>query len=136
MSTAVVAVPICKINGCKTSPSDDLLAVEAPLEIRLGQRSLSVTMRTPGSDFELAVGFLYSEGMIRDVTQIRSLSRLSDGNPNIVVVELVEEGAKRPVQAQRNFVMSSACGLCGKASLQDLEVNACPILPRDDIQLA
>jgi FdhD protein len=136
MSAAVVPVPICKVKGYSICPSEDLLAVEEPLEIRLGEHSLSVTMRTPGSDFELAVGFLYSEGMIRDVTQIRSLSRLSDGNPNIVVVELVEEGAKRPVQAQRNFVMTSACGLCGKASLQDLEVNACPILPRDDIQLA
>jgi FdhD protein len=136
MSAAVVAVPICKVHGNMTSASDDVLAVEEPLEIRLGQRSLSVTMRTPGNDFELAVGFLFSEGMIRDIAQIRSMERLSDGDPNIVVVELLEEGPQKPVQAQRNFVMTSACGLCGKASLQDLEVNACPMLPQDETQIA
>ena len=93
-------------------------------------------MRTPGSDFELAAGFLFSEGMIRDIAQIRSMKRPSDGDPNIVVVELAEQVPQRPAQAQRNFVMTSACGLCGKASLQDLEVNACPMLPQDETQIA
>jgi FdhD protein len=135
MSAAVVPVPICRVKGHTASPSSDLLAVEEPLEIRLGRRSLSVTMRTPGNDFELAAGFLFSEGMIRDFAQIRSVSRLGDRNPNIVVVELAEEGGKRSLQAQRNFVMTSACGLCGKASLQDLEMNACPTLSNDDVQI-
>jgi FdhD protein len=112
------------------------LAVEEALEIRLGQRSLSITMRTPGNDFELAAGFLFSEGLIQDPADIRSLGRPSDGSPDIVVVELVE-GVRPPrVQAERNFLMTSACGVCGKSSLSDLEVNACPVLPQDDIQLA
>jgi FdhD protein len=136
VSAAVLAVPICRVTGYTSSPTDDLLAVEAPLEIRLGERSLSVTMRTPGNDFELAAGFVFSEGMIRAFAQIRSITRLSDGDPDIVVVELAEGGPQRPVEAQRNFVMTSACGLCGKASLQDLAVNACPLLPQDDIRVA
>ena len=78
MSAAVVPVLICRVNEYMTSPSDDLLAVEEPLEIRLGRRSLSVTMRTPGSDFELAAGFLFSEGMIRDIAEVRCCGAESD----------------------------------------------------------
>jgi FdhD protein len=73
--------------------------------------------------------------MIRDIAQIRSIGRPGDGDANIVVVELDEE-LPAPVQPQRNFLMTSACGVCGKASLRDLEANACPTLPRDDIQLS
>ena len=135
MNVAVVPVPVGRVEGCAASRADDLLAVEEALEIRLGHRSLSITMRTPGNDFELTTGFLHSEGMIRHIEQIRSMGRLSDGGANVVVVELDGE-LRAPVQAQRNFPMTSACGVCGKASLQDLEVNACPVLPPDDIQLS
>ena len=138
MSVAVVPVPIGRVEGYITSRADDLLAVEQPLEIRLDARSLSVTMRTPGNDFELAAGFLFSEGMIRSISDIRSMDRLSDGSPNIVVVKL-NPAAQTLVQVQRNvqrnFLMTSACGVCGKASLQDLEANACPVLPPDNIQI-
>src|ERR1022692_4555965 len=135
MNVAGVPVPIGRGEGCAASHADDLLAVEEALEIRLGNRSLTITMRTPGNDFELAAGFLHSEGMIQDISQIRSMGRPSDGSADIVVVELAAE-QKAPMQAQRNFVMSSACGVCGKASLQDLEVNACPVLPPDYIRLS
>jgi FdhD protein len=138
MSVAVVPVPIGRVEGYITSRADDLLAVEEPLEIRMDARSLSVTMRTPGNDFELAAGFLFSEGMIRSISDIRSMDRLSDGSPNIVVVKL-NPGAQILVQVQRNvqrnFLMTSACGVCGKASLQDLEANACPVLQPDNIQI-
>ena len=135
MNVAVVPVPIGRVEGCAAAYADDLLAVEEALEIRLGHRSLTITMRTPGNDFELAAGFLHSEGMIQELSQIRSMDRPSEGSADVVVVELDGE-LPPPPQAQRNFVMTSACGVCGKASLQDLEVNACPILPRDDIQLS
>ena len=135
MNAAVVPVPIGRVEGFAASHANDLLAVEEALEIRLGNRSLTITMRTPGNDFELAAGFLHAEGMIRDISQLRSMGRLSDATDDVVVVEL-DGDPRAPVQAQRNFVMSSACGVCGKASLQDLEVNACPILPPDDIQLS
>jgi FdhD protein len=135
VNAAVVPVPIGRVEGCAASHADDLLAVEEALEIRLGSRSLTITMRTPGNDIELAAGFLHSEGMIQEISDIRSMGRPSDGSADIVVVELVGEPRALP-RAQRNFVMTSACGVCGKASLQDLEVNACPILPPDDIQLS
>jgi FdhD protein len=84
----------------------------------------------------LAPGFLFSEGIIRDRADIRSLGRPSDGSPDIVTIELVEGKRPAPVQAERNFLMTSACGVCGKASLSDLQVNSCPVLPQDDRQIA
>jgi FdhD protein len=135
VSVTVIPVPIGRVEGYTTSRADDLLAVEAPLEIRLYARSLSITMRTPGNDFELVAGFLFSEGMIRSIADIRSMDRLSDGSPNIVVVRLDLE-SETLGQVQRNlrsFLMTSACGVCGKASLEDLEANACPILSPDTI---
>ena len=135
VNTASVGVHIGRVEGCAASLADDMLAVEEPLEIRLGDRSLSITMRTPGNDFELAAGFLHSEGMIGDAGQILSMGRPADGSGDVVAVQLKSE-PRAYVQPQRNFMMNSACGVCGKASLQDLEVNACPVLPRDDIRLS
>jgi FdhD protein len=130
-----VGVHINRVEGCEAWRADDILAVEEPLEIRLGERSLSITMRTPGNDFELVAGFLHSEGMAADAVQILSMDRPDDGSCDIVVVELAGE-ARAYVQPQRNFVMTSACGVCGKASLQDLAVNACPVLPPDQIRMS
>jgi FdhD protein len=123
------------VEGSHTSRADDALAVEEALEIRLGERSLSITMRTPGNDFELAAGFLFSEGIIRIPADVRSWGRPSDGSLDVVVVELVEGKRQAPAPLERNFLMTSACGVCGKASLSDLEVNSCPVLPLDDIQI-
>src|ERR1039457_920537 len=78
---------------------------------------------------------LAQRGMLQDISQIRRLGRPSDGSADVVGVELDGE-PRAPVQALRNFVMTSACGVCGKASLQDLEANTCPVLPPDDIQLS
>ena len=136
MSTAaLVGVHIGRVKGCTAWRTDDVLAVEEPLEIRLGDRSLSITMRTPGNDFELAAGFLHSEGMIANAGQILSMGRPADGAEDIVVVELDGE-TREHVQPQRNFVMTSARVVCVKASLQDLEVNSCPVLQPDDIRLS
>ena len=112
-----------------------MVAVEEPLEIRLGSRSLSITMRTPGDDIELAAGFLFSEGIIHDASQILSIGRSGDGNSNIVVVETENPSPSALASAQRSFVTTSACGVCGKSSLDDLKSNACPVLPPDDIQV-
>lgn len=130
-----VTVPIRRVEGSHTSRADDALAVEEALEIRLGERSLSITMRTPGNDFELAAGFLFSEGIIRIRADVHSLGRPNGGNADVVVVELAEGRRGAPSPVERNFLMTSACGVCGKASLSDLEVNSCPVLPPDDIQI-
>ncbi len=135
LNKALVGVRIVRVEGDATSRTDDMLAVEEPLEIRLGTRSLSITMRTPGNDFELAAGFLHSEGMIGNAGQILSMSHPDEGGGCIVEVEL-EGDPEAYLRPQRSFLMTSACGVCGKTSLQDLEVNSCPVLPPDEIRVS
>ncbi len=96
----------------------DDLAVEAPLEIRVGDESVAVTMRTPGHDEELAAGFLVSESLVRERTQIRRIvADHSDANGSIAKVTLVA-GLKLKLQtAQRYGTISTSCGLCGKNSI-------------------
>ena len=111
----------------------DQLATEEPLEIRVvvagESTTIAVTMRTPGSDFELAVGFLFAEGVVERRDQIGQISYCKDRDLppeqlyNIVVVEL--DAASRPDRAslERHFHMSSACGVCGKANLEALSLR-------------
>ena len=116
----------------------DTLATEEPMEIRLltGQttQTVAVTMRTPGADFELAAGFLYGEGIVTSPDDILKISYCVDPEIdaeqqyNIVNVELRggREFDLRPLE--RHFYTTSACGVCGKASLEQLELRGCPLL--------
>jgi len=102
----------------------DDLAAEEPLEIRIGERPLSVTMRTPGHDFELAAGFLFTEGIVERAEQIVSI-REPDGvkfteRGNIVEVELAPNVSLDLESTQRNFFAASSCGICGKASIDSV----------------
>ncbi len=115
----------------------DQLATEEPLEIRLvsPQRTVAVTMRTPGADFELAAGFLYSEGVVSSREDIERISYCVDPNVdgeqryNIVNVKL-REGLSVDLQPlERHFFTTSACGVCGKASLEALRLRRCPLIP-------
>ena len=96
----------------------DAVVVEEPLEIRMGDRSIAVTMRTPGHDPELTLGFLVTEGIIRDPAAVLGVSHCI-GNPNVVEVrtEPGAEGIRLP--ETRHFYASSSCGLCGQASIED-----------------
>ena len=139
--------------------ADDVLAVEEPLEIRLAHgpasarkvRAISVTMRTPGNDAELAAGFLFSEGVIRDEGGIDAITvlgseeaaslRLGDAisfsqrvGSNVVTVELLPHVEVSPSTLQRNFYMTSSCGVCGKASLLALR-SVCPPRRRNDFAI-
>jgi FdhD protein len=117
----------------------DVLATEEPMEIRLlsggTRRTVAVTMRTPGSDFELAAGFLYGEGIVSSQEDIEKISYCVDPDVdaeqqyNIVNVELrgTREYDLRPLE--RHFYTTSACGVCGKASLEQLELRGCPAVP-------
>jgi FdhD protein len=122
----------------------DTLATEEPMEIRLltgGERqTVAVTMRTPGADFELAAGFLYGEGIVKSTDDIAKISYCVDSDLdaaqqyNIVNVEL--RGGRdydlRPLE--RHFYTTSACGVCGKASLEQLELRGCPVaLPGPEV---
>ncbi|MFE0631294.1 formate dehydrogenase accessory sulfurtransferase FdhD [Streptomyces sp. NPDC058864] len=101
----------------------DTLAAEEPMEIRVGGRALTITMRTPGSDFDLAVGFLVSEGVVHgadDVLGIRYCAgATADGGNTYNVVDVaLAPGVRLPaLSLERNFYTTSSCGLCGKASL-------------------
>ncbi len=115
----------------------DQLATEEPLEIRLvsPQKTVAVTMRTPGADFELTAGFLYSEGVISSREDIERISYCVDSNVdgeqryNIVNVKL-REGLSVDLQPlERHFFTTSACGVCGKASLEALRSRGYPVIP-------
>jgi FdhD protein len=101
---------VTRVDADRWVDRPDTLAVEEPLEIRVGGDAVSVTMRTPGHDLDLALGFLVTEGVIRDPAQIASASNCAD---NVVDVTL-RDGA---TLAPRAFYTSSSCGLCGKDSI-------------------
>jgi FdhD protein len=109
-------------------PRADLLAAEEPLGIRVDGTALAMTMRTPGDDIELAAGFLVSEAVVRtpdDITEIKLCDGTAcghgdhDGLGNIADVALAA-GVTVPPGARRNFLTTSACGVCGKASIHDI----------------
>ena len=104
---------------------DDYLVGEEPLEIRIGKRPISVTMRTSGHDLELAAGFLFTEGVITGSDQIASLSQIaSQGHKSNVVRVVLRRGmAFNTSRLQRNFAATSSCGLCGKASIDAVRVR-------------
>src|SRR5262245_22682404 len=95
----------------------DVLAVEEPLEIRLNGEPVAVTMRTPGQDFALAAGFLYTEGILKEARQVGSIVRCSSpekGSADNVVDVLTAPAAPRAEEGwQRRFYLSSSCGICG-----------------------
>ncbi len=108
----------------------DYLVGEEPLEIRVAKHPLTVTMRTPGHDLELAAGFLYTEGLIQRREQIRSLEyAVGSGEPdrgNVVQVELQDAASLHLEQTRRNFFAASSCGICGKASIDQVRLRGIP----------
>ncbi len=117
----------------------DYLAAEEPMEIRLRaggqQRTVAVTMRTPGQDFELAAGFLFAEGVVTAREQIQQIRYCVDPDVepeqryNIVTVWLDMPELPELATLERHFFTTSACGVCGKATLEVLEMRGCPVLP-------
>jgi FdhD protein len=148
-STTQAAVE--RITGQTSQVLMDSIAIEEPLEIQLTHgplnlrqtRSISVTMRTPGNDFDLAAGFLMTEGVIRDANEIEQITYAGDSfreempsqrtmdalklgsRENIVRVDLAADVVVNLGSLQRNFYTTSSCGICGKASLLALR-TVCP----------
>jgi FdhD protein len=108
----------------KLRRKDDYLAAEEPLEIRVGDEPLSVTMRTPGHDRELAAGFLFTEGLVQRREQIVKLetAEAQDGTNrgNVIQVELAPGAAPDFAKMKRHFFAASSCGICGKASIDSI----------------
>ena len=133
---------VWKIRGDRFRDETDVLAAEEPMEIRVetgakGDRattSLSVTMRTPGHDFELAAGFLLTEGIVARKKDILRIEYCTDSGVvqeyNIVSAGLRPEVAFRADRLSRHFYMTSSCGVCGKTSLDAVRVAARHPIPK------
>jgi FdhD protein len=151
-SRASVEISVEKVKGLNSFPAAETLAVEEPLEIQLAygrsnsraMKSISVTMRTPGDDFELAAGFLMTEGVVRDINDVEGITYAAENmaptpesdarqesalpyqpRKNIVRVELAPDVEVSLANLERNFYTTSSCGICGKASLLALQ-TVCP----------
>ena len=135
MAGSSFAVDINKVAGGVQRAQADNVAVEEPLEIRLGYstpqgratRSVSITMRTPGNDRELAAGFLFTEAIIGDANDIACIETCGppapdSGNHNVIRVELRGDVDVDLGRLQRHFYTTSSCGVCGKTSLDALKV--------------
>lgn len=155
---AVIDAPVDKVTGLDARRAMEALAVEEPLEIRLvygpadarAAKSISVTMRTPGYDYELAAGFLMTEGVIHDVLDIERIVYPAESSApivgeeagaapyqprrNIVRVELAPGVKVSLANLERNFYTTSSCGICGKASLLALR-TVCPPRTRNTFSI-
>jgi FdhD protein len=122
-------VPILKIEDRRQRPVDDDVVMEEPLEIRVNGESLSVTMRTPGDDFDLAVGLLWTEQIISSRDEIGTIAYCADEDQpelkNVVNVVLVDRSRK--LESSRRLWSNSSCGLCGKATLDAIRRVCRPI---------
>ena len=151
--TSVAAVHILKVtspdsnNNCFASrEAQDLLAVEEPLEIRIIyghekerlQKNISVTMCTPGQDEELATGFLFTEGIIKNKEDILRYSSFDNSNNdagNIITVELKPEISFDPKKIERHFYTSSSCGVCGKSSIDAVKNIFTNSISKDNLNI-
>jgi FdhD protein len=111
----------------RTSPERDLLAVEEPLEIRLAGEPVATVMRTPGDDHRLALGYLFAEGILQSAADVTTISHCgrpgAEGYGNVIDVVPASHGAvdwARLEASRRTGAVSSACGVCGRATIQDL----------------
>ena len=140
---------ITRVDRGVVSEVLDHVALEEPLEIRLDwldgdmrqQKSVSITMRTPGNDTELAAGFLFSEGVVRSPADIEKIVGCgpdsgAHGGQNIIRVRLADHAKVEWPKLQRHFYATSSCGVCGKASLDALEVPGLSAITDDGFCIA
>ncbi|MBK5260882.1 MAG: formate dehydrogenase accessory sulfurtransferase FdhD [Thermoanaerobaculia bacterium] len=127
------SVVVTRVTEASRVTSPDGVAVEEPLEIsvawlhdgELREKTISVTMRTPGDDLDLGVGFLFTEGLIRDSGEIESVRHW--GSPNKVRVGLTPGSHIDLSKLDRHFYTTSSCGVCGKTSIDALQIATCPL---------
>lgn len=140
--TAVTAFEVQRVQNGAVAAVEDLLVTEEPLEIRLGhgpldareEFRLSVTMRTPGHDAELATGFLLTEGIIAAASDLLRVEYCAQVKPeergNVVRAELHPDVQLDPALHQRNFYTTSSCGVCGKSSIEAVHASCMRTLVR------
>ena len=128
-ASSVIQLPITKVSNDASLTTADMLAIEEPLEIRLEYgpkenrqvQNVSVTMRTPGNDAELALGFLFTEGVIQKKEDIGTIDHCfipcAENKENVIQVTLSEGTVPNLRNTERNFYTTSSCGVCGKGSI-------------------
>ena len=129
MSKSTTSIKVKKITATSSIEANDFLAIEEPLEIQLAwkedgiekQKSISITMRTPGHDVDLAIGFLFTEGIIQSPQQITEAAHLPSWDPatkeNRILLVLDDKTQIDFKKLERHFYTSSSCGVCGKSSI-------------------
>jgi FdhD protein len=145
MRDACAEVPIETVSGAGRASACDVVAVEEPLEIRAAPSDgppvrIAVTMRTPGDDLDLAAGFLFAEGIVARREQIVGMRHSGptageESFRNVVTVDLAPGCVLDLARLERNFVVTSSCGVCGKASLEGLRVVRPREPARDDVRV-
>ena len=122
------STPVTRFRRQGREDCEDRIAVEEPLEIRLGGKSVAVVMRSPGEDHELAAGFLFTEGILKGKDEVSRVGHRKDPkNPKLCNVINVTPTAGVDLSGrgwQRNFVSSSSCGLCGKLTIESVHLHA------------
>lgn len=135
MGRGIAKVEVERYSGATHDPSQDSVAVEEPLEIRVSGETLAVTMRTPGHDRELALGFLWAEGILHALDEISSIAHCVRGDDEAGRGNAIEvtpaPGARLQLPdgelGRRGTLMSSACGVCGRRSIDDLLARCVPV---------
>ena len=129
-------IPVIKITDNKEITTNDALAIEEPLEIRLAYgpadnrsiQNISVTMRTPGNDAELALGFLFTEGIIKTYADVKKNEHCfiacAENKENVIQVSLNENAEPKLNSTERNFYTTSSCGVCGKTSIDAIKTES------------
>ncbi len=133
MNRNTLVVPVNTVEDTDRSRRDDLLAVEEPLEIRLNGSPLSITMRTPGDDADLAVGFLFTEGIIANYEDIESIETGAGGSrsaSNTIRIRLRSTVQVDATRLARHSYASSSCGVCGRISIDSIFVPPERDLPK------
>ena len=126
------SVPVTTCTGITRDQHCDLVAIEAPLEVRINGERFAVMMRTPGADRPLALGFLFSEAVIDDRDDVVAVDEWP-GDPvlgnrvNVIVTERVARTLREHTGDRRHVAMTSACGLCGRVSVESLARDAVPL---------
>ena len=142
MSKKIKPVTILKVTAESQVEQEDQLAIEEPLEIQIEygaaanrqRKNISITMRTPGNDAELAIGFLLTEGILKNNSQVKKVHHISRWDPepeeNTILVELKEEVEVDLKKLERHFYTTSSCGVCGKTSIEAIQNQNYSKLPK------
>jgi len=129
MSDTIRHLPVTRLGEAGPASMDDAVAVEAPLEVRLGGEPFAVIMRTPGADVDLVLGFLLTEGVIASASDVAVVAPASSGETiDVTLAPARAAAAPAWLGSRRQVAMHASCGMCGRRSLEALEIDDPPLV--------